>query len=106
MLPREMIMRVNKMITKEKMLWPVVKLSHLFFKGNVWRSVWRIYMWISGLKGLKNNVIWICESGLKDHSTKKRMGETHPYWEKLSQSNQQRHKTLVNIVSTKVNHQK
>ena len=31
MLPREMIMRVNKMITKEKMLWSVIKLSQLFF---------------------------------------------------------------------------
>ena len=29
MLPREMIMRVNKMITKEKMLWSVIKLSQL-----------------------------------------------------------------------------
>ena len=31
MLPREMIMRVIKMITKEKMLWSVIKLSQLFF---------------------------------------------------------------------------
>ena len=29
MLPREMIMGVNKMITKEKMLWSVIKLSQL-----------------------------------------------------------------------------
>ena len=29
MLPREMVMRVNKMITEEKMLWSVVKLSQL-----------------------------------------------------------------------------
>ena len=29
MLPREMVMRVNKKITKEKMLWSVTKLSHL-----------------------------------------------------------------------------
>ena len=29
MLPREMVMRVNKMITKEKMLWSVIKLSQL-----------------------------------------------------------------------------
>ena len=29
MLPREMVIRVNKMITKEKMLWSVTKLSQL-----------------------------------------------------------------------------
>ena len=29
MLPREMVMRVNKMISKEKMLWSVYKLSQL-----------------------------------------------------------------------------
>ena len=27
--------------------------SQLIVKGNVWRSVWRICMWILGLKGLK-----------------------------------------------------
>ena len=53
MLPREMVMRVNKMVTKEKMLWSFIKLSQLILKGNVWRSVWRICKRISGLKGLK-----------------------------------------------------
>ena len=51
MLPREMVMRVNTMITKEKMLWSVIKLSQLILKGNVWRAVWRICMWILGLEG-------------------------------------------------------
>ena len=40
------------MITKEKMPWCFIKFSQLILKGNVWRSVWRICMWISGLKGL------------------------------------------------------
>ena len=40
------------MITIEKMLWSFIKFSQLILKGNVWRSVWRICMWILGLKGL------------------------------------------------------
>ena len=51
MLQRWMVMRVNKMITKEKMLWSFIKLSQLILLRNVWRSVWRIYMRILGLKG-------------------------------------------------------
>ena len=34
------------------MLWSFVKFSQLIHEGNVWRSVWRICMWILGLKGL------------------------------------------------------
>ena len=49
MIPIEIVMRVNKMITEEKMHWSVNKLSQLTLEGNVWRSVWRIYMWILGL---------------------------------------------------------
>ena len=45
-------MRTNKMITKEKMPCSTLKFSQLIFKGNVWRSGWRIYMWTLGLKGL------------------------------------------------------
>ena len=41
------------MITKEKLPWCFIKFSQLILKGNVWRSVWRIHMWILGLKGLK-----------------------------------------------------
>ena len=40
------------MITKEKMVWSFIKFSQLILKGNVWRAVWRICMWILGLKGL------------------------------------------------------
>ena len=46
------VTRINKMITKEKMPGSFIKFSQLILKKNVWRSVWRIYMWILGLKGL------------------------------------------------------
>ena len=53
-LSKENIMRFNIMITSRKMLWSFIKFSQLIFKGNVWRSVWRICMWILGLKGLSS----------------------------------------------------
>ena len=34
------------------MPWSFIKFSQLIHEGNVWRSVWRICMWILGLKGL------------------------------------------------------
>ena len=51
-LAREKVMRVNKMITKEKIPWSFIKFSQLILKGNVQRPVWRICTWILGLKGL------------------------------------------------------
>ena len=45
-------MRISKMITKEKMPGSFIKLSQLILKGNVWRSVWGICLWILGLEGL------------------------------------------------------
>ena len=36
-----------------KNLWSFIKFSQLILQGNVWRSVWRICMWILGPKGLK-----------------------------------------------------
>ena len=45
------------MITIEKMLWSLIKFSQLIVKGNVWRSVWRICMWILGLKGLTLRIL-------------------------------------------------
>ena len=54
-LSRDKVVRIWKMITKEKMPWCFIKFSQLILKGNVWRSVWRICMWILGLKGLSNN---------------------------------------------------
>ena len=52
-LSRNTVMRINEMITKEKMPRLFIKVSQLILKGNVWRSVWRICMWILGLKGLR-----------------------------------------------------
>ena len=55
MLSREMVMRINQMITKEKMLCPFIKISQLTVSlGNVWISVRRICMWILGLNGKAN----------------------------------------------------
>ena len=51
MLPREMIMRVNKMITKEKMLWSVIKLSQLFFKEMYEGQYGEFICGYRGLKG-------------------------------------------------------
>ena len=44
------------MITKGKMPWSFIKFSQVILKGNVWRSVWRICMWILELKGLRK--VW------------------------------------------------
>ena len=52
-LSRDKVMRINKMITIEKIPWSFIKFSQLILKGDVWRSVWRICMWILGLKGLR-----------------------------------------------------
>ena len=46
-------MRIIKMITQVKMPWSFIKFSWLILKGSVWRSVWRICMWILGLNGLR-----------------------------------------------------
>ena len=62
-LSREKVMRIAKMITKEKKPWSFIKFSEQILKGNVWRSAWRICMWILGLKGLiANNLeftVWL-----------------------------------------------
>ena len=54
-LSRDKVMRINKMIIKEKMLWLFMKFSQHIFYGKVLRSVWRICMWILGLKGLTDH---------------------------------------------------
>ena len=54
---RDKVMRINKMITIEKMLWSFIKFSQLIVKGDVWRSVWRICIWILGLKGLMHDIV-------------------------------------------------
>ena len=61
-LSRDKVMRINKMIIIEKIPWPFIKFSQLILKGDVWRSVWRICMWILGLKVLiqsrRTNLMW------------------------------------------------
>ena len=47
-LPREKVTRTNKMIIKGKMFYQIF--SNIL-KGNVWRSVWTICIWIVGLMG-------------------------------------------------------
>ena len=47
---------LQTMITSGKMLWPSIKFSQLILQGNVWRLVWRIFMWMSGLKVLSLNI--------------------------------------------------
>ena len=51
-LSRDKVMRITKMIIIEKIPWSFIKFSQLILKVDVWRSVWRICMWILGLKGL------------------------------------------------------
>ena len=51
-LSRDKVMRINKVITIEKIPSSFIKFSQLILKGDVWRSVWRNCMWILGLKGL------------------------------------------------------
>ena len=48
-LSRDKVMRINKMIIIEKIPWSFLKFSQLILKVDVWRSVWRICMWILGL---------------------------------------------------------
>ena len=47
---REKVMRIDKVITKGKLLWSFIKFSQLIPWGNVWRSVRRICTWILGQK--------------------------------------------------------
>ena len=58
-LSREMDMRSNKMISKEKIFWSFIKLSYLLLFGTIWRWVWRICMWILGLTQGGGRVLWI-----------------------------------------------
>ena len=51
-LSRNKVMRINEIITEEKMPRLFIKVSQLILKGNVWRSVWRICKWMLGLNPL------------------------------------------------------
>ena len=41
------------------MPWSFIKFSQLIHEGNVWRSVWRICMWILGFKDAKKNLFFV-----------------------------------------------
>ena len=60
-------MRINKMITIEKIARSFIKFSQLIPKGDVWRSVWRMCMWILGLKGLSEKYIGGADKFLSFH---------------------------------------
>ena len=48
---REKVTRISKMIIMGKVLWSLINFSSLIHEENVWTQVWRICMWILGLKG-------------------------------------------------------
>ena len=59
-LSRDKVVRINKMITTDKMPWSFFKFSQVILKGSVWRTVWRICMWILGLKPRRRPVLaWL-----------------------------------------------
>ena len=60
-------MRINKMITIEKIARSFIKFSQLIPKGDVWRSVWRMCRWILGLKGLSEKCIGGADNFLSFH---------------------------------------
>ena len=53
----------NKMKTTRKMLKSFIIFSQLILWGNVWRPVWRMYMWILVLKGLITRINWKFQVG-------------------------------------------
>ena len=57
------VMRILEMITKGKVLRSFVKFSQGIFIGNVWRSIWRICIWILELKGLKKSLMVVFFKG-------------------------------------------
>ena len=73
---REMVMRINKMISKEKIFWSFIKLSDLLF-GIIRRWVWRICMWILGLSpgGVGGNLDFKWQGWSKDFWGKKNFGK-------------------------------
>ena len=52
---RKDYMGINAMITYGKILWSLIKFSLLILKENLWRSVWRICLWILGLLSYYNS---------------------------------------------------
>ena len=53
---RVKIMRITKLMTKREIALISDQILSTILKRNVWRSVWRICIWILGLKGLRNRI--------------------------------------------------
>ena len=53
---RVQVMRITKLITKREIALILNQILSTILKRNRWRSVWRICMWILGLKGLRNRI--------------------------------------------------
>ena len=49
---RVQVMRIAKLITKGEMFCSYIKFPQLILQGNVWILVWRICIWILGIKVL------------------------------------------------------
>ena len=49
-------MRITKLITKREIALILNQILSAILKRNRWRSVWRICMWILGLKGLRRRI--------------------------------------------------
>ena len=64
-------MRINKMITKWITIWSFIKFSqlHVILQGNVWRSVWRIFMLILRIKGVEVrwDILWFGHGPLAEY---------------------------------------
>ena len=53
---RVKVTRITKLITKREIALILNQILSTILKRNRWRSVWRICMWILGLKGLRNRI--------------------------------------------------
>ena len=51
---RVKVMRITKLITKGRNALILKQILSTTLKRNIWRSVWRVGMWILGIKGLRN----------------------------------------------------
>ena len=62
-------MKITKLITKGENASILNQIHSTILKRNVWRSVWRICMWMLGLKGLKELCREIYKNSTKGTNT-------------------------------------
>ena len=53
---RVKVMRITKLMTKGRITLILKQILSTILKRNVWRSVWRNWIWILGFKGLREHV--------------------------------------------------